>query len=81
MHKPKKVEIPENQYPTRKEMTDIGFANGENKMYDEFMEYFKHLLSKIPSDEEQEKHEAREYASAYYQGKFDVLMDLLNGVE
>jgi len=43
--------------------------------------YLNHLLSKLPSDEDIDNHPASDYAKAYYQGKFDILMDLINEVE
>ena len=50
---------------------------GYNKSCDDHKEYFKFLLSKIPSDEQIEKFPCTHYAKTYYQGQFDLLMGLL----
>ena len=41
---------------------------------------FDNLLSNIPSDEEINNGPCPYYAKAYYQGKFDILMDLRGNI-
>ncbi len=59
---------------------DFLIIDGHNDTCDEFSEYFKHLLSKIPSDKKIGKMKAcytKDFARAYYQGQFDILMELI----
>ncbi len=60
----------------------ICFENqGYNESCDDHKAYFKYLLSKMPSDEQMLRSPSVDYATAYYQGKFDLLMDLLGKIK
>ena len=50
---------------------------GWNYCCDKQKKYYHYLLSKLPSDAEINKSPCSEYARAYYQGKFNLLMDLM----
>jgi len=49
---------------------------GYNQACNAFDNYFLYLLSKIPSDKEINESPHPNYARAYYQGQFDILMNL-----
>jgi len=48
-----------------------------NRAFDKWEKYFNYLLTLIPSDRNIDKFPSKDYAIAYYQGKFDILMDLI----
>ena len=50
---------------------------GYNEACDKYIAYFKYLLSKIPSDEQMLRSPSPDYATAFYQGQYDLLMNLL----
>lgn len=77
MNKPKKMK---EKQGIMNGVRDL-FECGNNSQHDEWIEYFNFLLSKIPSDEKMKSYGDPEYANAYYQGKFDILMDLIGGVK
>jgi hypothetical protein len=77
MDKPKRKDIP---YPGATEITKLhqnDCYSASNKTHDEYKEYFKYLLSKIPSDDAINDSAITGFATSYYQGKFDTLMDLI----
>lgn len=77
MKKPKKKD---NKW-TPDFLGNINFERGigYNQSHVEFDKYFKYLLSKIPSDKQIKERYGSEYASIYYQGVFDTLINLING--
>ena len=77
MDKPKKKKIPQDY--TKPNMQETDYCYGHNNLHDEFTNYFKHLLSEIPGEDEIKNSPSPKHAMAYYQGKFDILMDLIGG--
>lgn len=83
MNKPKKKDI-NSSLPilTEKSSKDLyeeyGRREGYNQACDDWDKYYGYLLRKIPSDKEINESPFPDYARAYCQGKFDILMDLKN---
>ena len=77
MNKPQKMKKKEGMMNGIRDL----FECGNNSQHDEWVEYFRYLLSKIPSSKLIEKSTVPKYASAYYQGKFDILMDLIGDIK
>lgn len=80
MERPEKKEIIKSTSSYQDDYLD-GLDEGHNLACDKWEKYCEYLLTKIPSDEAIKKCPAPAYAYGFYQGQFDLLMDLIHPKE